>query len=70
MARHSFTALIKKEADLYVAECVEVLTVSQGSSIEEALYNLQEATNLYLEEIDAVELSRPVLTTFEAEINE
>lgn len=46
----TFTAVLHKEDDLYVAECPEVGTVSQGHTIEEALANLKEATELYLEE--------------------
>jgi predicted RNase H-like HicB family nuclease len=47
---HTFTAVIHKEDALYVAECPEVGTVSQGTTIEEAIANLREATELYLEE--------------------
>ncbi len=46
----TFTAIIYKEEDIYVAECPEVGTASQGSTIEEALVNLKEATELYLED--------------------
>jgi len=46
----TLTALLYKEEDMYVAECPEVGTVSQGKTIEEALKNLEEATGLYLEE--------------------
>ena len=46
----SFSAVIYREEDTYVAKCPEVGTVSQGKSIEEALKNLKEATELYLEE--------------------
>jgi len=46
----TFTAIIHKEEDLYVAECPEVGTASQGQTIEEAITNLKEATELYLEE--------------------
>jgi len=46
----TFTALIQKEEDMYVATCPEIGTVSQGATFEEALANLQEATELYLEE--------------------
>lgn len=60
-----FTAVIHKEEDLYVAECPEVGTVSQGETIEEAISNLQEATELYLEEFEMARVSRPILTTFE-----
>jgi predicted RNase H-like HicB family nuclease len=45
-----FTAIIHKEDDLYVADCPEIGTVSQGETIEEALGNLKEATELYLSE--------------------
>lgn len=46
----TFTAVIHKEENLYVAECPEIGTASQGETIEEAIKNLQEATELYLEE--------------------
>lgn len=35
---------------MYVAKCPEVGTVSQGKSVEEAVANLKEATELCLEE--------------------
>ncbi len=54
MSVRTFTAVIYKEADLYVAECHEVGTISQGYTIEEAITNLKEATELYLEEFPAV----------------
>jgi predicted RNase H-like HicB family nuclease len=62
----TFTAVLHKERDLYVAECPEVGTVSQGTSIEDAVANLREATELYLEEFPPTETSRPVVTIFEA----
>jgi predicted RNase H-like HicB family nuclease len=46
----TFTAILHEEEDMYVAECPEVGTVSQGKAIEEAIDNLREATELYLEE--------------------
>ena len=61
----TFTAVVHKEDDLYVAECPEVGTASQGESIEEAVRNLQEATELYLEEFPLKQTYRPILTTFE-----
>ena len=61
----TFTAVIHKEEDLYVAECPEVGTASQGETIEEAIKNLQEATELYLEEFPITSVTRPILTTFE-----
>jgi predicted RNase H-like HicB family nuclease len=62
----TFTAVLHKEDDLFVAECPEVGTVSQGHSIEEAIANLKEATELFLEEFPMPEISRPLVTTFEA----
>ena len=50
MEMQTFTAVIHREEDLFVAECPEVGTVSQGRTIEDALVNLKEATELYLEE--------------------
>ena len=50
MAVQTLTAVIHKEGDLYVADCPEVGTVSQGHTIEEAVANLKEATELYLDE--------------------
>ncbi|WP_153038537.1 type II toxin-antitoxin system HicB family antitoxin [Nodularia spumigena] len=47
----TFTAIVYWEEDVYVAECPEVGTASQGETIEEALANLKEATELYLEEV-------------------
>jgi predicted RNase H-like HicB family nuclease len=46
----TFTAVLHGEGDLYVADCPEVGTVSQGKSVGEAVANLKEATELYLEE--------------------
>ncbi len=69
MAIKTFTAVIHKEEDLYVADCPEVGTVSQGHTIEEAIANLKEATELYLEEFPLQEGTKPLMTTFEATIN-
>ncbi|MBI5393477.1 type II toxin-antitoxin system HicB family antitoxin [Candidatus Woesearchaeota archaeon] len=50
---------------MYIAKCTEIGTISQGSTIEEALENLREATQLYLEEFLLKKKSHPILTTFE-----
>lgn len=47
MAIKTFTAIIHKEEDIYVVQCPEVGTVDQGGTIEEAIANLKEATQLY-----------------------
>jgi predicted RNase H-like HicB family nuclease len=64
-----FTAVVHQEGNLYVAECPEVGTASQGASIEEAIANLKEATELYLEEFPLKSSARPVLTTFEVAVH-
>jgi predicted RNase H-like HicB family nuclease len=61
MANRTLTAVLHKEDDMYVAECPEVGTASQGYTVDEAVKNLKEATELYLEEFP-MELSR--LTVF------
>ncbi len=66
MSQITLTAIIHKEKKIYVAECPEVGTVSQGFSIEESIENLKEATELYLEEFPSKYYSKPILTTFEA----
>jgi predicted RNase H-like HicB family nuclease len=65
MAVVTLSAVIHREADLYVAECPELGTVSQGSTIEEAVGNLKEATELYLEEqTEPITVAPAILTTF------
>ena len=61
----TLTAVIRKEEDMYIAECLEVGTVSQGPTIEEATRNLKEATELYLEEFPLKSTERSFITTFE-----
>ncbi|MDP3027166.1 MAG: type II toxin-antitoxin system HicB family antitoxin [Nanoarchaeota archaeon] len=58
-------AILTKEEDMYIAKCPEVGTISQGHTIEEALENLKEATELYLEEFPLKIGGRSLLTTFE-----
>ncbi len=69
MGARTFIAIIYKEEDIYVAECPEVGTVSQGYTIEEAIANLKEATELYLEEFQIPKTIKPLITTFETEID-
>jgi predicted RNase H-like HicB family nuclease len=62
---HTYTAILQKEGDGYVSTCPEVGTTSQGATVEEAVANLKEATELYLEEFPHKDAPRPLLTTFE-----
>lgn len=67
MTTQIFTATVYKDEAWYVAECPEVGTASQGKSVEEALMNLREATELYLEEFSIPARCQTLLTVFEAE---
>lgn len=49
----------------YVAFNPETGTTTQGATIEEAITNLQEATELYLEEFPLTVIGRSLLTTFQ-----
>ena len=66
----TLSALLHKEDDLYIAQCPEIGTVSQERTIEEAIANLKEATELYLEEFPFTSHTRPFLTTFEVAVSE
>ena len=46
-----FTAIIRKGEKQFVALCPEIDVASQGYTIEEALNNLKEAVELYIEEM-------------------
>lgn len=64
----NYTAIIQKEEDLYVATCPEIGTVSQGRSIEEAMENLREATQLYVEEISVPSRGSLFMGTFDVRL--
>ncbi|WP_295408551.1 type II toxin-antitoxin system HicB family antitoxin [uncultured Thiocystis sp.] len=49
----------------YVAFNPETGTTTQGETVEEALCNLREATELYLEEFPLSMTGRPLLTSFQ-----
>ncbi len=66
---NTFAAIVHKEEYLYVATCPEVGTASQGKTIEEAVKNLREATELYLEEFPMTQTYRPIMTTFEVAVH-
>jgi len=67
--KENFSAVIYKEEDMYVAECPEVGTVSQGKTVEESISNLRESTELYLEEFPIRTVSKPIMTFFEVATN-
>lgn len=71
MTTQSYTAILEKEGDMYVALCPELDVASQGVTVEEATANLKEAVQLFLECADADEVKRRLhteifVTRFEA----
>ena len=64
----TLSALLTPDPDGgYVAFNPETGTTTQGESVAEAMENLKEATELYLEEFPLPSGGRPLLTTFEVE---
>lgn len=57
--------LIPAQEGGFVAINPETGTSTQGETIQEAMANLQEATELYLEEFPMASYGKPLLTTFE-----
>jgi predicted RNase H-like HicB family nuclease len=66
----TLTAIIypDDEGDWLVAQNPETGTTTQGRTVEEALANLQEATELYLSEFPLPQRKRTLLTTFEVQL--
>jgi len=58
MTRHSYTAIVEREGDMYVALCPELDVASQGESIEQATANLKEAGELFVECADPQEVAK------------
>jgi len=54
MKQYKLTATIWKEANGYVSKCPELGVASAGDSPSEALANLKQATELYLENAKAL----------------
>ncbi|MFA6549462.1 MAG: type II toxin-antitoxin system HicB family antitoxin [Candidatus Margulisiibacteriota bacterium] len=58
------TAEVWKEDPMYVAKCKELKVVSQGDTAAEALSNLEEAIELYLEDESLESIIIPLKFTF------
>ncbi len=66
MPTMKLSAILHKEGDWYVSTCPQLDVASQGNTVEEAVANLQEAVELYLEDEDVtVPDSVPIVTMFE-----
>lgn len=64
----NLTAVVHQEKDWYVAQCLEVDVASQGRTIDDALRNLAEAVELYLDEVDDPQrcvTATPLVTSFQ-----
>lgn len=59
--------LIPAEEGGFVAFNPETGTTTQGESVAEAIGNLREAAELYLEEFPLAKTGQALLTTFEVE---
>jgi len=62
----TFPAVLHKGGELDVANGPAVGTLSQGETVEQALSNLEEATELYLEEFSPETSGPGLVTVFEA----
>ncbi len=62
----TFTVIVNKKGESYESLCLELDVTSRGETIEEAVTNLKEAVELYLDNEDiALPIKRPFMTTFE-----
>jgi predicted RNase H-like HicB family nuclease len=61
--------LICAEEGGYIAYNPETGTTTQGETIDEAMFNLQEATALYLEEFPIATSGHPLVTTFDIPVH-
>ena len=63
-----FTIIIRRGEKQFVALCPELDVVSQGHNVEEAIKNLKEACELYIEEMgvpEGVSSEDILVTSFE-----
>ena len=63
-----YNVIIEQEENWYVAKCIDNYVASQGKTIEEALKNLKEAIELYLENENPVMPKTVLVTTLEVAI--
>ncbi len=70
--QHNIKAVIRRGEHDFVAECLEIAVVTQGSTLDETVANLQEAVSLHLEGEDLADLGLApdprILLTFEVEL--
>lgn len=59
------TAAVTHEDPWYVARCLEIEVASQGRTADEAIENLTEALELFLEDNDLPQMEPPIISTIE-----
>ena len=60
-----YNVIIQKEENWYVAKCLDNNIASQGKTIEEAMKNLKEALELYMQDEEPVKPKEIYITTLE-----
>jgi len=66
------SAVVRREDRIYVALCPEFDVASQGKSVEEALRNLKQALELYMEDEDVEKPSKtgaPIVTIVKVDVS-
>ena len=63
-----FNVIIQKEENWYVAKCIDNSVASQGKTIEEAMTNLKEALELFLQDEEPIKPKEIFVTTLEVGI--
>jgi predicted RNase H-like HicB family nuclease len=66
------SAVVRREDRIYVALCPEFDVASQGKSVEEALRNLKQALELYMEDEDVEKPSKaeaPMVTIVKVDVS-
>lgn len=63
-----YNVIIQKEEKWYVAKCLDNNIASQGETIEEAMSNLKEALELYMQDEEPVKPKEIFITTLEVAV--
>ena len=63
-----YNVIIQKEENWYVAKCIDNNVASQGKTIEEAMTNLKEAIELYIQNEEPKQPKEIFITTLEVAI--
>lgn len=63
-----YNVIIQKEENWYIAKCLDNNIASQGKTIEEAMANLKEALELYMQDEEPVKPKEIYITTLEVAV--